>query len=126
MYASGVIRGKYQYNTDDEIESSAADTRVELDLSIDSFTIGAVYRAYQQRQRKGCQGKGRRRAHTLFRADSLDVAPGGEEDDGATLSYDGNGRPQYHHLPRPEAIRPMAMRRMATAHHARGSKRPFD
>lgn len=47
VYASGVIRGKYLYNTDDDIESSAADTRVELDLYVGSFTLGAVYRGYQ-------------------------------------------------------------------------------
>jgi hypothetical protein len=47
VYASGVIRGKYLYNSDDEIKSSAADTRVELDLEVGSVTLGAVYRAYQ-------------------------------------------------------------------------------
>ena len=47
VYASGVIRGKYLHNTDDDIEASAADTRVELDIDIGVVTLGMVYRAYQ-------------------------------------------------------------------------------
>lgn len=47
VYASGVVRGKYLYNMDDDIESSAADTRVELDVTVGAVTLGAVYRAYQ-------------------------------------------------------------------------------
>jgi hypothetical protein len=47
VFANGVVRGKYLYNTDDEIEASAADARVELDIGVGDFTIGGVYRAYQ-------------------------------------------------------------------------------
>jgi len=46
VYASGVVRGKYLYNTDDEIDASVSDTRVDLDIGIGAVTLGAVYRAY--------------------------------------------------------------------------------
>ena len=46
VYASGVVRGKYLYNTDDEVDASVADTRVDLDIGIGALTLGAVYRAY--------------------------------------------------------------------------------
>lgn len=47
VYVSGVIRGKYLHNTDEETDASASDARVELDIGVGSFTLGAVYRAYQ-------------------------------------------------------------------------------
>lgn len=47
VFANGVVRGKYLYNTDDEIEASAADARLELDIGVGAFTLGGVYRAYQ-------------------------------------------------------------------------------
>jgi hypothetical protein len=46
VYTSGVVRGKYLYNTDDEVDASVADTRVDLDIGIGALTLGAVYRAY--------------------------------------------------------------------------------
>lgn len=46
VYASGVVRGKYLYNTDDDVESSVSDTRVELDVGVGALTLGVVYRAY--------------------------------------------------------------------------------
>jgi len=46
VYASGVVRGKYLYNTDDDIDASVADARADLDISIGALTLGAVYRAY--------------------------------------------------------------------------------
>ena len=46
VYASGVIRGEYLYNTDDDVDASVSDTRVELDLEIGELTLGVVYRAY--------------------------------------------------------------------------------
>jgi hypothetical protein len=46
VYASGVVRGKYLYNTDDDIDASVADTRVEIDIGVGALTLGAVYRAY--------------------------------------------------------------------------------
>ncbi len=46
VYATGVVRGKYMYNTDDEVDASVSDARVELDIGIGELTLGAVYRAY--------------------------------------------------------------------------------
>ena len=46
VYAAGVVRGKYMYNTDDEVDASVSDARVELDIGIGELTLGAVYRAY--------------------------------------------------------------------------------
>jgi hypothetical protein len=43
---AGVVRGKYMYNTDDEVDASVSDTRVELDIGVGDLTIGTVYRAY--------------------------------------------------------------------------------
>jgi hypothetical protein len=45
VYAGGVIRGEYFYNTG--YDDSVADTRLELDVGIGPVTLGAVYRAYQ-------------------------------------------------------------------------------
>ncbi len=47
VYVSGVVQGEYLYNTNDDIESSVADARVDLDIGFGEFTMGAVYRAYQ-------------------------------------------------------------------------------
>lgn len=43
---TGVVRGKYMYNTDEDVEASVSDTRVELDIGIGDLTLGTVYRAY--------------------------------------------------------------------------------
>jgi len=47
VYASGVVQWEYLYNTDDDIESSVSDARVDLDIGVGPLTLGAVYRAYQ-------------------------------------------------------------------------------
>ncbi len=44
VYASGVVRGKYLYSTEEE--ASVWDTRVDFDASIGVLTLGAVYRGY--------------------------------------------------------------------------------
>jgi hypothetical protein len=44
-YASGVLNTDYLYNTD--VEASAFDARLDLDLTVGQVTLGAVYRAYQ-------------------------------------------------------------------------------
>ena len=47
VYASGVVQWEYLYNTNDDIESSVSDARVDLDIGVGPLTLGAVYRAYQ-------------------------------------------------------------------------------
>jgi len=42
---SGLLTAEYLYNTDEE--ASVSEARLELDLWVGDFTIGAVYRAYQ-------------------------------------------------------------------------------
>ena len=44
VYASGVVQGKYLYNTEEE--ASVWDTRVDFDAGIGALTLGAVYRGY--------------------------------------------------------------------------------
>ncbi|MBD3347780.1 MAG: hypothetical protein GF400_01130 [Candidatus Eisenbacteria bacterium] len=43
--ASGVVNADYQYNTG--VEASAADVRLDLDVTVGPVVLGAAYRAYQ-------------------------------------------------------------------------------
>jgi hypothetical protein len=43
---TGVVRAKYLYDTNDEIDASVSDARVELDVNVGELTLGTVYRAY--------------------------------------------------------------------------------
>ena len=43
--ASGVLNAEYQYNTD--VEASAADARLDLDVTVGSIVLGTAFRVYQ-------------------------------------------------------------------------------